>query len=440
MRVENSGEHVRILLGHPGRQHSYRLATALKKAGLLDKYMTTVYYGKNQKSLTRWVTNLLKGDIRDRASGRVCQALDDEDVVKFGEALGLMTLAAYRIDPSGRLPRLFESLTSWYFQVRVANYAIRNKVDAVIMYDCNARHCFRILARRAPEITRIIDNAHPARNYLYEVYQQHMHASGVFALTLERQPYLFDRSMAAVYGREARLAQYHIVASKFSRDSVRFNGFTDEEILLVPYGVDSGTFKPHARPGNTLNVLFVGEINQRKGIAQILEAAVQMSGQEVSFELVGGGQEFHRHLYDPFRQYVSFRGRISFAELIEAFGRADVFVFPSIGEGFGLVVLEALSAGLPVISSTNCVGADVIADFVNGFVIPAGDTQALVERIEWLAQHPDELARMGKAAEQTAREFTWERYEQAIADLLRRKLLPSPDVPAVDLGFGNLSS
>ena len=411
---ETPKEHPRVLLAHPGRQHSYRLATALKKAGLLEKYITTVYYGKERRSLTRWAARFLRGDARSRGIRRVCQALDDSDVVTYFETLGLLTIVAYRIDPSGRLARLLERLTSWLFQRRVARYAIRHRVDAVIMYDCNARWCFEILARKAPEIIRILDHAHPVRNYLYEVYQQNLPASGEFVKTYTREPFLLDRRLAAKYGVEARTAEYHIVASSFSRDAVRFNGFADDRIILVPYGVDSQVFVPSQHQKPELAVLFVGEINQRKGIAQTLEAAKRLRGKGVRFVLVGGGREFHPDLYAPYEEFVTFMGRVSFDELVRSFGSADIFIFPSMGEGFGLVILEAMSAGLPVISSTNCVGGDVVVDYLNGFVIPAGDAEALAERIVWFSEHRSELEEMGLAARETALFYTWQRYEQDI--------------------------
>ena len=69
-----------------------------------------------------------------------------------------------------------------------------------------------------------------------------------------------------------------------------------------------------------------------------------------------------------------------------------------------------VSTGLPVISSTNCVGGDVVVDYLNGFVIPAGDAEALAERIVWFSEHRSELEEMGLAARETALFYTWQRW------------------------------
>ena len=117
---------------------------------------------------------------------------------------------------------------------------------------------------------------------------------------------------------------------------------------------------------------------------------------------------------------MTFRGRLDLDEVREAYGAADIFVFPSMGDGFGLVILEAMSAGLPVLCSTNCAGTDIVRDGENGFAIPAGDTDALVERLLWLQAKRQSLARMGLEARATARTYSWRSYELAIADGLGR--------------------
>ena len=199
-----------------------------------------------------------------------------------------------------------------------------------------------------------------------------------------------------------------------------FNGIPEEDIIMAPYGVDAERFYRPRQGGGELRVLFVGEITQRKGIAQILAAAKRLSNQNMTFDLVGGGAGHHRDLFAPYEKYVNFRGRLSGDEVVEAFNSADVFIFPSMGDGFGLVILEAMSAGLPVICSSNCAGRDIVRDGENGFVIPPGDADSLVERLVWLDTHRESLAQMGESARVTAQTYTWGRYEQAIADGLDR--------------------
>ena len=104
---------------------------------------------------------------------------------------------------------------------------------------------------------------------------------------------------------------------------------------------------------------------------------------------------------------------------------ADVFVFPSLFEGFALVILEAMAAGLPVITTPNTAGPDLIEDGKEGLIVPAGDANALREAMQSLLHNPERARSMGRAAHEKAKEFTWERYgerwEALVRDLCREQ-------------------
>jgi glycosyltransferase involved in cell wall biosynthesis len=89
---------------------------------------------------------------------------------------------------------------------------------------------------------------------------------------------------------------------------------------------------------------------------------------------------------------------------------SDVFVFPTLGEGFGLVVLESLSCGVPVICSDLAGGNDAIIDGYNGFVFEGLDENKLKQTIEWFIQNRHELTQMSENARKTALNYTWEHY------------------------------
>jgi glycosyltransferase involved in cell wall biosynthesis len=116
---------------------------------------------------------------------------------------------------------------------------------------------------------------------------------------------------------------------------------------------------------------------------------------------------------------VTFVGQTSRSKVLEEIGRFDVLILPSLFEGFGLVILEAMAAGLPVITTQNTGGPDVIGEGKEGFVVPAGDAEALREKMEWFTQNPEKAAEMGKAAHRKAKEFNWERYGAEYARIIR---------------------
>ena len=413
----------KIIVAHPGRQHSFRIAKALKESGFLFKYITTVY-NKEKSLLMRLISPFLSRDNRIRAKKRRCEALEDEDVILFNELAGYLLLLVLRMDKSRKVYTRLNELIRKSFGRKVARYAIKNNVDAVICYDANAMDCFRLLQKKAPHIIRIMDHASAPRNYMYKIYQEKMETAGNFKDTYEASGYILDKEIADYFGEEIKQAEYHIVASGFSEKALLFNNVDKNNIIRVPYGVDNAFFKIGAgKPkSNQLRVLFVGEINQRKGIYQILEAAKTINSPNIIFNLIGSGKEYKSHLYAEYEPYVNFMGRVSFEMLKEQYATNDIFIFPSMGEGFGLVLLEALAAGLPVIASENCAGPDFIINGENGFIIEAGNTLQLQEKILWFYNNPEELSRMSFNAVETARRFTWEAYEKKLVNELTLKL------------------
>jgi glycosyltransferase involved in cell wall biosynthesis len=95
--------------------------------------------------------------------------------------------------------------------------------------------------------------------------------------------------------------------------------------------------------------------------------------------------------------------------------RHDVFVFPSLFEGFGLVILEAMSQGLPVIVTPNTGAVGVVENGVDGFLVPVRDVEAICAVLEELVVRPGQLQAMRVAAQKKAAMFSWERYRERLS-------------------------
>ena len=410
----------KIIVAHPGRQHSFRVATALKKSGMLYKSATTVYNQDN--SLLMKMTKLFLGkeNVR-RANKRKCPLVDDSEVLQFCEFEGLLLLLLIRIDRTHKLTNKLNRYISNKFQRKLAKYIIDNNVEAVISYDTNSTVLFETLKEKAPKVFRIMDNAHPNRHYLYYSYQENIDCCGPFLHTLEACGYITRKDIAEKFGKEARLATHHIVASSYSEKALTFEGIEKEHIYKIPYGVDENRFVKNCCEyvDGKLNVLFMGEINQRKGIRQLMEAAVLTNDKNIVYNIVGAGADHCSELYEPYKDYVNLLGYVPFEELLHQLSTNHVFVFPTMGEGFGLVLLEAMAAGIVPITTENCAGRDIIEDGINGFIVPVGDEVAISLKLRWCSSHPKELKAMSDAARTTAKSFTWERYEKGIVDAVK---------------------
>ena len=106
--------------------------------------------------------------------------------------------------------------------------------------------------------------------------------------------------------------------------------------------------------------------------------------------------------------------------------RHDVFVFPSLFEGFGLVILEAMSQGLPVIATEHTAGPDLIEEGQSGFIVPIRSAEAIAEKLDLLARDPSMLAAMKVAARKTAANHTWERYRSELAKVILAEMHSTP--------------
>ncbi len=218
--------------------------------------------------------------------------------------------------------------------------------------------------------------------------------------------------------QELLLADKIFVASSFTRQTLRQAPELQAPIYVVPYGAPSVVITPQlVRKHSTskLRVLFVGLLSQRKGLSYLLEA-VKLLGNQVELTLIGKCVSLPQPLVTALNTH-HYIESLPHAHLLEQMQAYDVLVFPSLFEGFGLVILEAMSRGLPVITTPHTAGADVITDGKNGFIVPIRCAESIAEKLQLLIADPDLLAAMRIAAQDTALYFSWSRYYQQMITL-----------------------
>jgi len=219
--------------------------------------------------------------------------------------------------------------------------------------------------------------------------------------------------------REIELADHILVGSGFAKQSFLAEGVPESKICVIPYGVDASLFTPpeSPRPRDRFNVLFAGQLSQRKGISYLLRAYERIHGPGTSLTLVGQLQDDGRALR-PWSHLFRHITHVPRPRLAELFRQADVFVFPTLIEGMGLVVVEAMASGLPVITTPNGPG-DIVRDGVDGFLVPPRDVDAIEEKLKLLGKSEELRAEMGRNARQRAQEFTWKNYRNRVLGWIR---------------------
>ncbi len=215
--------------------------------------------------------------------------------------------------------------------------------------------------------------------------------------------------------REYEEADYISIPSEFVKRSFVEYGVPESKLIQVPYGANLDKFHRVPKSDNVFRVTHIGG-SIRKGTHYLLQALTELDLPNSEFVLIGTPDPVvERFLAAYPGRLVHLRG-VPQTELYRHYSNSSVYVLPSIEDGFGMVVSEAMACQVPVICSANAGACDIIHDGVDGFVVPARDVNALKERLAQL--HGDELqcAAMGVAAQKRAAEFTWERYgEQMLA-------------------------
>jgi glycosyltransferase involved in cell wall biosynthesis len=245
--------------------------------------------------------------------------------------------------------------------------------------------------------------------------------------------------LALLERRNARRAPLVLSTSQYCIDRIRHHyGVPPQRLALVPEGIDLGLWQPSADPAllaeldarrDPFTVLCVARQYPRKRIADLIDAFATVIADESRARLVviGDGPE-HGALAQRLRDrglqdHVQLLGALADdAEVRAWYERASVFCLPSQQEGFGIVFLEAMASGLPVVSTTATAIPEVVPDGEAGLLVPPRDPAALAQALLRLLQDPALRARLRDAGRRHARQYDWElvadRFLEAVVPLL----------------------
>lgn len=205
--------------------------------------------------------------------------------------------------------------------------------------------------------------------------------------------------------KEYEVADYILLPSEFVKQSFLAKGFPEEKLLKVPYGFTIPVHEANTegKAHTTFNVLYVGSISVRKGVRYLIEAFKNLEIPNKKLTIVGPMEQISGIEDLELTDNIEFVGVLKGADLEMAYQSADVFCLPTIEDGYGLVLGEALSYGLPIITTTNSGGLDLISEGIEGFIVPIRDSLAIHEKLKLLSSDSEllvkmKLAALGKAA------------------------------------------
>ncbi len=391
---------MRVLVTHPGRQHSHQAALGLARAGLLAGYWAGApsleHHGRfvPRALWRRWVRYAPV----DLPAARVVWYPWPPVLRRLADR-ALPAPAAARVDFAAC--RLFDR---W-----AARRLERSAAEAVIACEISALSTFRAARHRGLRTLLDAPSIHHAA-------QDRLHGF--------TEPAALHRRITAVKDAEIELADAVITVSELARESYLEAGLPPERVLAIPLGADTELFSWGA-PETTaagagtggFTFVFSGAMIRRKGFDLLLAAfdRVRVAVPDVRLVIAGPGGDAAGALERYDGRGIERTGPLPQSELARVFRAADCLVLPSRNDSFGMVVVEALASGLPVIASRMVGARDLIAEGVSGWVVPVEDTEALARRMAWCAGNRAAVHAMRPACRRAAEAATWPAYHQRFA-------------------------
>ena len=412
---------MKVIVAHPQQQHSYRLATALKRRGELGAYATTVYMKPG--NLTNLVSKVLPPFWKKKATGRHCNELEDSDVLQFDEARGLVVLLCHNIPFARSHYDSMRRATEDAFAEKVARLAAREGADAVVGYDGCSAALFERVGELSPETVRIADMSAANALYLRSIYERDAALKPSYAASLKGWNRIWDPVDVARTKRELAATDAFLCGSEFVVDSLAYSDIRRDFCEVCGYGVDAAAFPCQARVkkriDESLTFVYLGQVSEHKGVAWLFEAFRGIEPSRARLLCVGS-VNLPESITSQLPSNIELRGMVQHDDVSEILLSADVMLFPSLGDGFSLSLMEGLASGLPVVCTENTGAADCVSEGENGFVVPVQDAVALRSRIEWFLSNRAAIPRMARAARDSVSAYTWEAYYENAANAVEK--------------------
>ncbi len=384
-----------------GAREHYSIPRALFRKEAL-RLLITDAWGRQRRGRRSGVSGQ-----RGRFAGRWHEELRDAPVISFNWSLiGFELLARAR------------GLTGWHkvmarnewFQRKVVGFLSRSQLSTLnsqpifFSYSYAARDIFRFAKQRGWKT--VLGQIDPGP-FEEEIVAKEVARVPELAPNWRRAPRQYWDS----WREECELADRIVVNSEWARTGLLEAGVNGEKLSVIPlaYEMSEGGGQGSEVRGQRqypdgfdeqrpLRVLFLGQVNLRKGVARLFDAIRLLKGEPIEFQFVGPVQVA---IPNDIRANprVQWFGTVSRSETASFYQNADVLIFPTLSDGFGLTQLEAQAWGLPVIASRDC--GDVVHEGVNGLRLPDLSGESIAHALRHCLCDPDRLRTFAENAIQS---------------------------------------
>lgn len=404
------GPNASVIVTHPhGTPVATGMSSGLEAAGRLAAYFTGVGGVKGtiqgrmlEAARAKWpeATNRLHApDLRDRL--RSLSAVEST-ARTLGAVVPWFSAKVRSYDLIYGLHDLAVSWSRW-----------PPKASAIYAYEDGASATFRRAASSG--LARIWDLPTPHHLYLASMRaDEGRRWPDLASASVEEPAWKIERKR-----RELELASAVAVASRFTASSLP-DTLGSRPVLVVPYGFPVDTFPPK-RPRNDgpLVVIAVGSQSAPKGTHYLLEAWKRAGLKDARLRLIGP-MRLPEAFVAGYRGLFEHVPHVPRALIGSEYRAADLLAFPTLGDGFGIVIQEAMCSATPVLTTPCGGGPECVTDGEEGWIVPPRDIDALVDRLRVASENRDALARMGVAARRRAETWGWREAAGLLVDGLTR--------------------
>ncbi len=384
---------MQIIVTHVSKQHVNQLLIALHRQQWLYRYYTAF-------AANRWLPLFRhSSSITNQLKKRLYTEIPLDRIKSF--------VPAFVLEQVGRSVYWTIRNSSRLFDYWVANALKNEGYDLLIGYENANLHTFKAAKERG-KIT-VLDLAQVHHNTIARINSRYR----LDTLTAEQTRYIDQRKEQAF-----TYTDYVLTLSGFATDSLVEAGFAPDRIYQVALGIETNLFTPIQKTvSGTLNLLFVGAIIERKGIRVLLDAFARLTDYNIHLTLVGPPGDAQAALTNPIAG-LTYLPYLHHEQLVTCYQQAHVFILPSLLDSWAQVVLEAMACGTPAIITEHTGAKDAVVQG-GGFVIPADNPDALVEKIMYFYNERSEITRIGAVARTIAEHYTWDHYHQQVSTALR---------------------
>lgn len=382
---------------------------AYEEAGWLSKMLTTIVVHKNKKwvKFISFFSSKLTYKFKSRNFSEISQR--KQKLYPYKEILRLFSVKFLSLITADKIWEWAElSFDKW------AAKQLNSKIKIVHAYEHAALATFEKATQMG--IIKILEQTSQHYAFYDELINEQF----------SRYPYLKSAYNDRISGnlllkrnnrkqKEHELADFIICNSTFTKRTLTRADVDEKKIIVVPLAFPKAVDSIPQKQNKTFTFLYAGSLSVRKGTHLLLEVWEKNFSSQADLKLILVGKNLLPETVTNVKlNNLEIFDFIHQTDLEKLYDEANIFVFPTLADGFGMVITEAMARGLPVIASNNSAGPDLIEHERSGLIVKAGETQDLLEKMNWCIENKNVLPDMAEQALLKAKMYQWPTYRKKL--------------------------